>query len=82
MLDRAIQLQILQALAAKYPEAAFNVLRDAGIDEATGIANLFYLNEHKLVTTSFTKFGKDPMALAASSALQLPAWTSWLMMVA
>lgn len=69
MLDRAIQLQILQALAAKYPEAAFNVLRDAGIDEAAGIANLFYLNEHKLVTTSFTKFGKDPMGLGGQQRI-------------
>lgn len=64
MLDREIQLQILQTLAAKYPEAVFNVFKEAGIDEAAGIANLFYLTEHKLVTAKFAKYGQKPMGLA------------------
>jgi hypothetical protein len=69
MLDREIQLKILQALAAQYPEASFDVLRDIGVDKAVGIANLFYLNEHKLLTASFAKFGQDPMGLGGQQRI-------------
>lgn len=61
MLDRELQLRILKALAATYPEATFDVLRDIGANDPAGIANLYYLAEHKLVAAKFTKFGSEPM---------------------
>lgn len=64
MLDRELQLRILKALAANYPEATFDVLRDIGANDAAGIANLFYLTEHNLVRAKFTKFGNKAMDYA------------------
>lgn len=69
MLDRDIQLKILQALAEQYPEASFNVLKDAGIDESIGVANLCYLTEHKLVTAKFAKFGQEAMGLTGQQRI-------------
>ena len=59
-LNRELQLRILQALAAQYPEAQRNVLREIGEETESGMANLFYLAEHHLVTAKFiTQHGTD-----------------------
>lgn len=59
-LNRELQLRILQALAAQYPDAQRNVLREIGEETESGIANLFYLAEHHLVTAKFiTQHGTD-----------------------
>lgn len=53
MLDREIQLKILQALAAVYPATSFHVLNEIGGDYRAGIVNIAYLAEHGLVTARF-----------------------------
>jgi len=54
-LDRALQLRILQVLAANYPEPFYRFPRtkDLGADYFEILSNLFYLNEHKLVACRF-----------------------------
>jgi len=69
MLDREIQLRILKALAAIYPEATFNVLRDIGIEDSAGVANLFYLTEHNLVSAKFSKFSGKPMGIGGQQRI-------------
>ncbi len=59
-LNRELQLRILQALAAQYPEAQRNVLLDIGEETPAGIANLCYLAEHHLLSAKFiTQNGRD-----------------------
>lgn len=54
-LDRALQLRILQVLAASYPEPFFRFpgKNDLGANSYEVISNLFYLHEHKLVSCTF-----------------------------
>ncbi len=68
-LDRELQLRILTALAAKYPESCFDVLKENGLPQEDGIANLFYLTEHKLVTAKFSKFSGEAMDLAGAQRI-------------
>lgn len=55
MLDRSIQLQILQTLAAAYPATLFRVLQKIDGDYEAGIVNIAYLAEHGLVAARFTQ---------------------------
>ncbi|MBK3748702.1 hypothetical protein [Stutzerimonas balearica] len=60
-LDRELQLRILNALADKYPEAAFDILKEIEASRAEGVANLVYLTEHKLVEAKFASFNGLPL---------------------
>lgn len=68
MLDRELQLRILKALAANYPEATFDVLRDIGANDAAGIANLFYLTEHNLCQSKVHKVRQQSDGLCRAAA--------------
>jgi hypothetical protein len=57
-LDRALQLEMLTALAATYPARADDLLPDGEPEEIGDkkIANLLYLEEHGLVEAGLTQF--------------------------
>ncbi len=65
MLDRDIQLKILQALAAVYPATEFRVLEKIGGDYKAGIVNIAYLTEHGLVSARFRE-DEDGVDLSSS----------------
>ncbi len=68
-LDRELQLRILNALADKYPETAFDILKEIEAPRADGVANLVYLTEHRLVTAKFASFDGLPMDISGSQRI-------------
>jgi len=49
MIDRALQKELLEQLAASYPERNREILKNDDADEKKKITNLLYLQEHELV---------------------------------